>query len=259
MSPFIAVVVAATCFAPNDAAPGWKQVALPDDARALAAPEGVAQFRSDEWVTVVDERSELFLSGAESFGGRTSFELTLGEGGRSLEVHFERPLRGAKVDVTAWGPMGAMTLMNEQRVGGATLALTWGANDVRVVFAQLANDVRAIVRAAIVDEDDLVIDVELPESIRQSAMHDGDRLLVLVASDDCREAPAGNVGVLLGCGGKLLIAERTHPRRRRPKPVLETDFGVPTKQRLGLAGIRIPVRQVPRPPFHGAEPGLLAD
>jgi hypothetical protein len=149
MSPFIAVVVAATCFAPNDAAPGWKQVALPDDARALAAPEGVAQFRSDEWVTVVDERSELFLSGAESFGGRTSFELTLGEGGRSLEVHFERPLRGAKVDVTAWGPMGAMTLMNEQRVGGATLALTWGANDVRVVTVRVHEHLRErpVVRA----------------------------------------------------------------------------------------------------------------
>lgn len=135
-------LAAAPCFTPNDATPGWKQVALPDEARSLAAPVGVEQFRSDEWVTVVDERSELFLAGEHRAPGRTSFDFALGEGGRSLEVHFERPLRGAKVDVTAWGPVGTMTLMHEERVGGATLALAWGLNDVREVTVRVHDHLR---------------------------------------------------------------------------------------------------------------------
>ena len=143
MSALLAVLLtAAPCYLPNDASPGWKQVALPDDARSLSAPAHVDQFRSDAWVTIVDERSEQYRAGEHVFGGRTSFDFPLGEGGQSLEVRFERPLRGAKVDVTAWGPEGTMTLMHEQRVGGEKLSLTWGVTDVRSVTVRVHEHLR---------------------------------------------------------------------------------------------------------------------
>jgi hypothetical protein len=143
MAPFILTLLAATpCYLPNDATPGWKQVALPDDARSLAAPVNVEQFRTDELVSIVDDRSELYLAGESVFPGRTSFEFVLGEGGRSLEVRFDHPLRGAKVDVTAWAPGGTMTLMHEQRVGGERLPLTWGTNDVRSVTVRVHEHLR---------------------------------------------------------------------------------------------------------------------
>ena len=143
MVPLVLVFLTASpCYAPNDASPGWKQVALPDDAPALAAPECVEQFRVDDWVTVIDERSEVYRAGAHELGGKTTFDFTLGEGGRSLEVRFERPLRGAKVDVTAWGPLGTMSLMNEARVGGATLSLSWGANDVHSLSVRVHDHLR---------------------------------------------------------------------------------------------------------------------
>ncbi len=135
MSALLAVLLAtAPCFTSTDATPGWKQVVLPDEARSLAAPRGIPWFRTDGQVSVIDRRSALYLAGEGVFPGRTAFDFPLGEGGRSLEVHFERPLRGAKVDVTAWTAEGAMlTLMHERRLGGETLALSWGASDVRRV------------------------------------------------------------------------------------------------------------------------------
>ena len=143
MAPLLAVLLtAAPCYQPNDATPGWKQVALPDDARSLAASGTVDQFRSEAWVTVVDDRSEQYLAGEHVFGGLTTFDFALGEGGQSLELHFERPLRGAKVDVSAWGPAGTMTLMHEQRVGGDKLSLTWSVNDVRSVTVRVHEHLR---------------------------------------------------------------------------------------------------------------------
>jgi hypothetical protein len=143
MSALITLLLAAApCYLPNDVTPGWKQVALPDDARSLSAQGGVDQFRSDGWVTVVDERNEQYLTGEHTFAGRTSFDFVLGEGGQSLEVRFERPLRGAKVDVTAWGPAGTLTLMHEQRVGGEKLSLSWGVTDVRTVTVRVHEHLR---------------------------------------------------------------------------------------------------------------------
>lgn len=130
------------CFVPNDATPGWKQVALPDDARALAAPEGVDQFRADDGVTVVDDRSGLYLAGHSDGLGVTQFDFPLGGGGRSLEVRFANSLRGAKVDVTAHGEFGAMALMREERVGASSLSLTWGQNEVQSVTVRVHGHLR---------------------------------------------------------------------------------------------------------------------
>lgn len=143
MSALIALLLtAAPCFLPDDASPGWKQVALPDDARSLSAPANIDQFRSDGWVTIVDERSEQYLAGEKVFPGRTLFVFPTGEGATSFEVRFTRPLRGAKVDVIAWGAAGEMTLMHEQRVGGDTLSLTWGAAGVRNLTVRVHEHLR---------------------------------------------------------------------------------------------------------------------
>jgi len=143
MGALLSVLLAAgPCYLPEDASAGWKQVALPDDARALAPPAGVPWFRSGEGATVVDSRSELYLAGAAASPGQTRFDFAVGPGGRALDVEFQQSLRGAKVDVTAWGPAGTLTLLREERVGGAALALRWGENDVEGVTVRVHQHLR---------------------------------------------------------------------------------------------------------------------
>lgn len=143
MGALLLILLAAPpCYQPKDVTAGWKQVALPEEAPFLAATGKVEQFRSGARVSVTDEHEALFLAGEHPFPGRTVFDFVLGEGGRSLKVEFEHPLRGAKVDVTAWGPGGTRTLLREQRTPGSSLALTWGMNDVRRVFITVHEHLR---------------------------------------------------------------------------------------------------------------------
>lgn len=130
------------CFFASDATPGWKHVTLPFDAYALAAPDEVDQFRSNERVTIVDARSGVFLSGRDSGAGAISFDFNLGEGGQSLDVEFTESLQGAKVDVSAYGEFGSMTLMREQRISGPRLALTWGQTEVHSVVVRVHHHLR---------------------------------------------------------------------------------------------------------------------
>jgi hypothetical protein len=133
---------AAPCFVASDASVGWKQVTLPFDLFALAAPEGIDQFRSNEPVTLIQSHSSVFLAGTDDGVGVTSFDFHLGDGGRSLEVTFTKPLRGAKVDVNATSNLGWMSLMEQRRQGGATLALTWGATNVSRVTVRVHQHLR---------------------------------------------------------------------------------------------------------------------
>lgn len=136
------VVAAGPCFVATDASPGWKQVTLPEGAPALAADEGVPQFRPGEPVQVVDERTGLYLPGRDDGPGVTAFDFPLGAGARTLELHFAEALRGAKVDVTASGELGSMALLREQRVGGADLVLALGDNDVRAATVRVHHHLR---------------------------------------------------------------------------------------------------------------------
>lgn len=131
-----------TCFWPVDGSPGWKQVSLPREAEALAAPDGVDQFRSDETVEVVDDHPQVFLAGSQHFGGKTAFELTPGNGACRLEVQFKAALRGAKVDVSAWGSNGSMALKREERVAGSSLSASWGDVGVRAISVQVHDHMR---------------------------------------------------------------------------------------------------------------------
>ncbi len=131
------------CYVASDGTPGWKLVALPDEAPALAADEGIEQFRSDEPVTVVDERPSVAWVGSPHGIGKTGFVFTVGPGGRLLEVHFAQPLRGARVDVTAFDERGqGMALMRDRRVGGDALNLTWGTAEVRSVEVKVHDHLR---------------------------------------------------------------------------------------------------------------------
>ncbi len=144
MSAILAAILAATgpCFIASDATPGWKHVTLPGDAYALAAPDDVDQFRANEPVTIIDAHEAMFLAGRDEGAGITAFDFRLGEGSRSLDVRFTESLQGAKVDVTAYGELGSMTLMREQRIGAAKLALTWGPNDVQSVIVRVHHHLR---------------------------------------------------------------------------------------------------------------------
>src|SRR4051794_8949565 len=129
----VALAAEAQCFVPRETSPGWKQVALPPDGPALAAPEGVEQFRSDELVEVVDDRPGAYLAGTAHYTGRTEFSFTPPNGACVLEASFKEPLRGAKVDVSGWGSGGTISLMREDRVAGRTVRVNWGDNGVRSV------------------------------------------------------------------------------------------------------------------------------
>lgn len=142
LSLFLAAEPAGPCFEATDASPGWKQVTLPDDARELAAPEGIEQLRAGVSVTVVDDKSGLYLAGRSDGLGVTTFDFPFGDGGRALELRFVDPLRGAKVDVTAYGDDGPMALMREERIGGAAVTLSWGDNDVRSVTVRVHEHLR---------------------------------------------------------------------------------------------------------------------
>ena len=58
------------------------------------------------------------------------------------------------------------------------------ADHSRILRADFADHLRAVVGTAIVDENDLVINAELVESVGQTSVHDRDRLTVLVTGDD---------------------------------------------------------------------------
>lgn len=142
MCMWLATAPVGPCYLATDSTPGWKHVTLPDDARSLSAPAEIDQFRSDEFVTIVDERKGVYLQGRSDRPGVTAFDLALGEGGRSLEVRFGSPLRGAKVDVTATSSSGTLALMREERVAGQTLFLSWGENDVQSVTVRVHDHLR---------------------------------------------------------------------------------------------------------------------
>lgn len=123
---------AGPCFVPVDQSAGWKQVVLPDNAPALAAPEGIDQFRAYEPARVVDTDAWLY-AGAQAELGRMELRFRMPKGSERLELDFLEPLRGAKVDVTAYAGDRELPLMRERRVPGASLAVDWSIPDVDTV------------------------------------------------------------------------------------------------------------------------------
>lgn len=129
-----AALLSQTCFTPSDARPGWKQARIPAEAPALAAPEGVEQFRSGEPAEVVDDHAMVMLRGEDRSKGSTSFRLLPGPGACALEAEFTEPLRGAKVSIAGWGKDQELVLKPKERVAGSVVNVAWGGGGgVRVV------------------------------------------------------------------------------------------------------------------------------
>lgn len=143
MEALLALTLAAgACFRPTDATPGWKQVALPPEAPALSAPAGVPQFRPGEPVTVTGAHPGAARASEGHRPGSTVFAFPVGPGAHELTVRFAHPLRGAAVDVDAWGPQGALPLWRAERVPGDALALRWGDAEVREVQVRVHQHLR---------------------------------------------------------------------------------------------------------------------
>ena len=98
----------------------------------------------------------------------------------------------------------------------AEVARMADADHARVALADLADRLGAVVRAAVVDEDDLVVDGELAERGAEALVHDRYRRLVAVAGDDGRDAAPRRAPALLGRHRHLLVAEPGDPARRAP-------------------------------------------
>jgi hypothetical protein len=130
------------CFFPRDPEPGWKVVTVPPEAPALAAPDGVDQFRPGDTVELLSDHPGVLLSGAQYHAGRTDFEVKPGEGACQLALTFAHSLRGAKVDVTAWTDNGTTILKREDHVPGASLQLAWGDIGVHSVYVTVHNHLR---------------------------------------------------------------------------------------------------------------------
>lgn len=129
----LTMVLGQVCFTPSDSQPGWKSVEIPFETPDLAAPDGIEQYRPGEQYEIVDEHPKIFLQGEKHGPGRTTFRLHPGSGACDFEVQFAKPLRGANVEVSAWGPRGAMTLRAKDRVGGTLVRTSWGKDGVSVV------------------------------------------------------------------------------------------------------------------------------
>lgn len=113
------------CFTPSDQTAGWKQVTLPEGAAALAAPEGIDQFRPDEPARVLESDPRAYLGGSPRGLGKTQFDFHAPQGSRSLALAFSYPLRGAKVDVVGFAGGRSYPLLSERRIAGAELDLQW--------------------------------------------------------------------------------------------------------------------------------------
>ena len=116
------------CFVPADQSAGWKRVDLPAEAPQLAAPEGISQFRSEQAVLVNDASRDL-LTGATSLNlGSMTYTFTLPRGARRLEIEFDEPLRGAKVDASLRERWQTFPLWHERRVRENRVEVDLGNN-----------------------------------------------------------------------------------------------------------------------------------
>ena len=159
--PTLVLLAASPCFVPSDQTAGWKHVVLPDNAPALAAPEGTDQFRPNEPVRVLESDSRLLVGSYEMDFGRTELHFAIPKGTHHLEVELLEPLRGSKVDALASSWSRTLPLLSERRVAGNTLSFDWEAPDVNEVTVSIHHHFRErpvarrwrILRSAVLAED----------------------------------------------------------------------------------------------------------
>jgi hypothetical protein len=154
------------CYVPSDQTAGWKRVELPAEAPALAAPQGLEQFRAGEraLLTLVDP-PDTYLGAQERRLGRMVYSFRLPTGTVRMEVGFLDPLNGAKVDATAYVNGRAYPLLSERRQFGKELVLDWNVAGVDSLVVEVHRHLREkpVVRHWQVDRE-VTPSQELPTS-----------------------------------------------------------------------------------------------
>jgi hypothetical protein len=122
----LATTPAGPCYVPSDQTAGWKRVELPAEAPALAAPQGIEQFRAGERALLSQvDLPDTYLGATERRFGRMAYSFQLPKGAFRMQVDFLESLNGAKVDATAYVGSRAYPLLSERRQFGKELRLDW--------------------------------------------------------------------------------------------------------------------------------------
>lgn len=122
MLDLLASLMIAGCWVPTNQSPGWRAFQIPTEAPALKAVGATEQLRGGERLVLVD-RSPQVLANEWRETGRTRFALELASGATSATVRFQRPLRGARVEVLAHLEGRSLTV-RDAREAGAQLSLS---------------------------------------------------------------------------------------------------------------------------------------
>lgn len=175
------------CTTPADQTAGWKRVALDASRPALAAPPEVSQFRSGERALVVEDGLRRYEGTVGTNPLSMEHFFRLGAGTQQLRVEFSEPLRGAKVDVTAYSTGGlTFPLLVERRIPGSQLELQLEREDFTQLIIRVHHHFRRppVVRSARAER---LVNVSeepgLPEALRAPGslyyLHPGGRTLTL--------------------------------------------------------------------------------
>lgn len=175
------------CMTPADQTAGWKRSALDASSPALAAPPEVSQFRSGERALLVEDGLLRYEGTVGSNPLRMEHLFRLGAGTQQLRVEFSEPLRGAKVDVTAYTTGGlTFPLLVERRMPGQQLELRLEREDFTQLIIRVHHHFRRppVVRSARAERLVLISEVPgLPEALRIPGslyyLHPGGRTLTL--------------------------------------------------------------------------------
>ena len=134
---------ARTCYVPSDQNAGWKQVVLPDDAPALAAPADLEQFRAGEHAVLREEDPQnVYLGASRQHPGRMAYTFRLPSGTSRVDLDFLDSLEGAKVDATVYAGPRAYPLLSERRQSGRQLMLDWGIAGADTLVVEVHHHLR---------------------------------------------------------------------------------------------------------------------
>jgi hypothetical protein len=133
------------CWSPADATPGWKEVALPTGAKALAAPPDVDQYRPGEPALAWQERTA--QPTPRLSGGSANLVLDVdGERAEALEVTFEARLGGAAVEAYGLTPTGSYVVRPRARSHDTTVRLDLADPTTSAVVVTVRHHLRAAPR-----------------------------------------------------------------------------------------------------------------
>jgi hypothetical protein len=161
----------AQCYRPQGApAIGWKRVALPVDAPALAADRDIAQLRTGEptWLTEPWHDQGVYLDRHHIGQTEYSFPVTPATRG-SFQLFFGESLGGAKVDVWMRTNTGTLWQWKERRIDDNEIEVSWDGPRVYTIVVTVHHHLRSeppVLRFRLVREIELLQESWLPSEFR---------------------------------------------------------------------------------------------